>query len=79
MCVQLQQCYVKSVFKFIFTFISTVIAFYLETDKDLMEVIQETITSEEVTFSKLFSRNKMLRRKLNRRARSLKQSLSDTC
>ena len=49
--------------------VHTVVAFYLETDKDLMEVIREAAQGEEMTFSKLFSRNKMLRRKLNRRLR----------
>lgn len=47
----------------------TVLAFYLETDKDLMEVIRAATLSKKMNFSQLFSRNKMLRRKLNRRLR----------
>ena len=47
-------------------FFPSVVCFYDHSRNSLVEVIQEAIHSKELTFDHLFSRNKMLGRKLKK-------------
>ena len=47
--------------------LSSVISYVGEGDRDLADEVREVVQDKRKTFNSIFSRNKMLRRKLNRK------------
>ena len=50
---------------------STVTSYVCESDKDLAEEIRKVVEDESKSFDQIFSRNKMLRRKIKRRKHAI--------
>jgi len=57
-----------------FTFVVT--SYVSEGDQDLAEEIRKVVEDESKSFDQIFSRNKMLRRKINRRKMAIAKSNS---
>ena len=51
--------------------LSAVISYVSDSDADIAKEIERVVTNREESFDSVFSRNKMLRRKINRRKKNL--------